>query len=174
MHQTERSVTILLKCLNSGFRLPSADVAAVNLLQTFESAVEENVSINGQAWQEAADHCLMASHVENLKCRGDAIAKEISDAMKALPVLIEQGEGFSQVLKMQPVIQLQRINQEVFSSCYRRADTKPSKSITQVETTPTETAARSTSNIVLKRKHAPDCSQRRRYPLRPKRINLDT
>ncbi|XP_036057890.1 kinetochore-associated protein NSL1 homolog isoform X4 [Onychomys torridus] len=111
---------------------------------TFESAVQENVSINGQAWQEAADHCLMdsdikvledefdelivdvatkrrqyprrilesviktlkaqheilkqyrpvvppldlncdpdpASHVENLKCRGDAIAKKINDAMK--------------------------------------------------------------------------------------------
>ncbi|XP_005082936.1 kinetochore-associated protein NSL1 homolog isoform X2 [Mesocricetus auratus] len=203
---------------------------------TFESAVQENVSINGQAWQEAADHCLMdsdikvledefdelivdvatkrrqyprrilesviktlkaqhetlkqyrpvvhpldlkcdpdpASHVESLKCRGDAVAKKISDAMKALPVLIEQGDGFSQVLKMQPVIQLQRINQEVFSSYYRRADTKASKSVTQVETTPTETAARSTSNIVLKRKPAPDCSQRQRYPLRPKRINLDT
>ncbi|XP_051042587.1 kinetochore-associated protein NSL1 homolog isoform X2 [Phodopus roborovskii] len=203
---------------------------------TFETAVQENVSINGQPWQEAADHHLMvdsdiklledefdelivdvatkrrqyprrilesiiqtlkvqheilkryrpvvhpldlkcdpdpASHVENLKCRGNSIAKKISDAMKALPVLIEQGDGFSQVLKMQPVIQLQRINQEVFSSCYRRADTKPSKTVTQVETTPTETAARKASNIVLKRKHAPDCSQRKRYPMRPKRINLD-
>ncbi|XP_036057886.1 kinetochore-associated protein NSL1 homolog isoform X1 [Onychomys torridus] len=202
---------------------------------TFESAVQENVSINGQAWQEAADHCLMdsdikvledefdelivdvatkrrqyprrilesviktlkaqheilkqyrpvvppldlncdpdpASHVENLKCRGDAIAKKINDAMKALPLLIEQGDGFSQVLKMQPIIQLQRINQEVFSSCSRRADTKPDKSVTQVETTPTEIAARKASNIVLKRKHAPDCSQRKRYPLRPKRIDLD-
>ncbi|XP_028732622.1 kinetochore-associated protein NSL1 homolog [Peromyscus leucopus] len=202
---------------------------------TFESAVQENVSINGQAWQEAADHCIMdsdikvledefdelivdvatkrrqyprrilesviktlkaqheilkqyrpvvppldlkcdpdpASHVENLKCRGDAIAKKINDAMKALPLLIEQGDGFSQVLKMQPVIQLQRINQEVFSSCSRGADTKPDKSVTQVETTPTETAARKASNIVLKRKPVPDCSQRQRYPLRPKRIDLD-
>lgn len=92
---------------------------------------------------------------------------------KALPALIEQGDGFSQVLKMQPVIQLQRINQEVFSSCYRRADTKPHKSVTQIETTPTETAARKASNIVLKRKHASDCSQRKCYPLRLKRINLD-
>ncbi|XP_038205019.1 kinetochore-associated protein NSL1 homolog isoform X2 [Arvicola amphibius] len=115
-----------------------------------------------------------ASHVENLKSRGDAIAKKISDAMKALPALIEQGDSFSQVLKMQPVIQLQRINQEVFSSCYRSSDTKPDKSVDQIETTPTETAARKASNIVLKRKHAPsDRSQRKCYPLRLKRINLD-
>ncbi|XP_051004096.1 kinetochore-associated protein NSL1 homolog [Acomys russatus] len=202
---------------------------------TFESAVQENVSFNGQAWQEAADHCFMdsdikvledefdelivdvatkrrqhprrilesviktlkaqheslkqyrpvvhpsdlkcdpdpASRVENLKSRGEDIAKKISDAMKALPVLIEQGDGFSQVLKMQPVIKLQRINQEVFSSCYGKADTKPDKVVTQVETTPTETVARKASNVVLKRKQAPDCSQRKCYPLRLKRINLD-
>lgn len=212
------------------------DLALRDAQWTFESAVQENVSIKGQAWQEATDHCLMdadikvledefdelivdvatkrrqyprrilesviktlkaqheslkqyrpvvhpldlrcdpdpASHVESLKCRGDAVAKQISDAMKALPALIEQGDGFSQVLKMQPVIQLQKINQEVFSSYCRRADTKPDKSITQIETTPTETAARKASNIVLKRKHAPsDCSQRKRYPLRLKKINLD-
>ncbi|XP_045308444.1 kinetochore-associated protein NSL1 homolog isoform X2 [Leopardus geoffroyi] len=111
---------------------------------TFESAVQENVSINGQAWQEASDsfmdsdikvledqfdevivdiatkrkqyprkilECVIktikakqeilkqyhpvvhpldlkydpdpASRVENLKCRGETIAKEISEAMKA-------------------------------------------------------------------------------------------
>ncbi|XP_053065044.1 kinetochore-associated protein NSL1 homolog isoform X4 [Acinonyx jubatus] len=110
---------------------------------TFESAVQENVSINGQAWQEASDsfmdsdikvledqfdeiivdiatkrkqyprkilECVIktikakqevlkqyhpvvhpldlkydpdpASRVENLKCRGETIAKEISEAMK--------------------------------------------------------------------------------------------
>ncbi|XP_053065042.1 kinetochore-associated protein NSL1 homolog isoform X2 [Acinonyx jubatus] len=113
---------------------------------TFESAVQENVSINGQAWQEASDsfmdsdikvledqfdeiivdiatkrkqyprkilECVIktikakqevlkqyhpvvhpldlkydpdpASRVENLKCRGETIAKEISEAMKYLP-----------------------------------------------------------------------------------------
>ncbi|XP_032771033.1 kinetochore-associated protein NSL1 homolog isoform X2 [Rattus rattus] len=202
---------------------------------TFESAVQENVSINGQAWEEATDHCFMdsdikvledefdelivdvstkrrqyprrilesiiktlkaqhaslkqyhpvvppldlkcdpdpASRVEDLKCRGETIAKEMSEAMKALPVLIEQGDGFSQVLKMRPVIQLQRISQEVFSSLCRRADFKPDKCGTHVESTPTETGARKASNIVLKRKKATDCAQRKCYPLRPKRINLD-
>lgn len=93
--------------------------------------------------------------------------------LKALPVLIERGDGFSQVLKMQPVIQLQRINQEVFSSLYRKADSKPDRRVTNVETTPPEPGARKASNIVLKRKQAPDCAQRKCYPLRLKRINLD-
>ncbi|KAL1769625.1 kinetochore-associated protein NSL1-like [Sigmodon hispidus] len=120
------------------------ELALRDVQWTFESAVQENVSIKGQAWQEATDHYLLdsdikvledefdelivdvatkrrqyprrilesiiktlkaqheilkqyrpvvypvdlkcdpdpASHVENLKCRGDAIAKKISDAMK--------------------------------------------------------------------------------------------
>ncbi|ELK23282.1 PREDICTED: kinetochore-associated protein NSL1 homolog [Myotis davidii] len=203
---------------------------------TFESAVQENVSINGQAWQEASDDCFRdsdikeledhfdeiivdlatkrkqyprkilecvikiikakqeilkeyhpvvcpldlkydpdpASRVENLRCRGETVAKEISEAMKSLPALIEQGDGFSQVLKMQPVIQLQRIHQEVFSSCYREPDVKPESFITQIETTPTETSTSKTTNVVLKRKQTKDCPQRKWYPLRPKRIYLDT
>ncbi|KAM4874083.1 kinetochore-associated protein NSL1 homolog [Thomomys bottae] len=206
-----------------------------DLQWTFESSVQENVSINGQARQEAADNCfvesdiktledqfdevrvdiatkrkqyprkilecviktLKAQHevlkkfqpvvqsldlkyepdsdspVENLKCRGESIAKEISGVMKALPALIEQADGFSPVLKMQPVIQLQRIHQEVFSSCHRKPDAKKSL-LSQVETTPTETDSRRTSNVVLKRKQAQDCPQRKQYPLRPKRINFDT
>ncbi|XP_008581490.1 PREDICTED: kinetochore-associated protein NSL1 homolog [Galeopterus variegatus] len=202
----------------------------------FESAVQENVSINGQAWQEASDNCFMdsdikvledqfdeiivdiatkrkqyprkilecviktikakqeilkqyhpivhpmdlkydpdsASHMKNLKCRGETIAEEISEAMKSLPTLIEQGNGFSQVLKMQPIIQLQRVHQEVFSSCHRKTDAKPESFMVQIETTPTETASRKTSDVVLKRKQTKDCPQRKWYPLRPKRINLDT
>eukprot|EP00074_Homo_sapiens_P082184 XP_016856457.1 kinetochore-associated protein NSL1 homolog isoform X1 [Homo sapiens] len=115
-----------------------------------------------------------APHMENLKCRGETVAKEISEAMKSLPALIEQGEGFSQVLRMQPVIHLQRIHQEVFSSCHRKPDAKPENFITQIETTPTETASRKTSDMVLKRKQTKDCPQRKWYPLRPKKINLDT
>ncbi|XP_073904469.1 kinetochore-associated protein NSL1 homolog isoform X2 [Castor canadensis] len=203
---------------------------------TFESAVQENVSINGQAWQEASDNCFMdsdikvledqfdeiivdlatkrkqyprkilecviktlkaqheamkqyhpvlhtldlkcdpdpVSQMENLKCRGEVIAKEISEAMKALPALIEQGDGFSQVLKMQPVIHLQRIHQEVFSSRPGKTDAKPKSFAAQIETTPTDTASRKASNMVLKRKPAANCPQRKCYPLRPKRINLDT
>nr|XP_025856867.1 kinetochore-associated protein NSL1 homolog isoform X1 [Vulpes vulpes] len=202
---------------------------------TFESAVQENVSINGQAWQEASDslidsdikvledqfdeiivdiatkrkqyprkilECVIktikakqeilkqycpvvhpldlkydpdpASRVETLKYRGETIAKEISEAMKSLPALIEQGDGFSQVLKMQPIIQLQRVHQEVFSGCYKKPDIKPENFITQIETTPTETSTRKATDVVLKRRRTEDCPQRKRYPLQPKRINLDT
>lgn len=115
-----------------------------------------------------------ACRVENLKCRGETIAKEISEAMKSLPALIEQGDGFSQVLKMQPIIQLQRVHQEVFSGCYRKPDVKPESFITQIETTPTETSTRKATDLVLKRRRPKDCPQRKWYPLRPKRINLDT
>uniref|UniRef100_A0ABI7W6P6 NSL1 component of MIS12 kinetochore complex n=1 Tax=Felis catus TaxID=9685 RepID=A0ABI7W6P6_FELCA len=115
-----------------------------------------------------------ASRVENLKCRGETIAKEISEAMKSLPALIEQGNGFSQVLKMQPIIQLQRVHQEVFSACYKQPDVKPESFITQIETTPTETSTRKATDVVLKRRQTKDCPQRKWYPLRPKRINLDT
>ncbi|KAM4812703.1 kinetochore-associated protein NSL1 homolog isoform X1 [Urocitellus parryii] len=211
------------------------ELALRDALWTFESAVQENVSINGQAWQEASDNCFMDSDIkvledqfdevivdiatkrkqyprkilecviktlkaqhealkqyrpvvspldlkydpdsdsrmESLKCRGETIAKVISEAMKAFPVLIEQGDGFSQVLKMQPIIQLQRIHQEIFSSC-RKPDAKPESFITQIETTPMETAPRKTSDVVLKRKRTKDCPQRKWYPLRPKRINLDS
>uniref|UniRef100_A0AAA9TKG6 NSL1 component of MIS12 kinetochore complex n=1 Tax=Bos taurus TaxID=9913 RepID=A0AAA9TKG6_BOVIN len=203
---------------------------------TFESAVQENVSINGQAWQEASDDCFMDSDIkvledqfdeiivdlatkrkqyprkileyvikiikaqqeilkqyhpvvhlldlkydpdpaprlENLRCRGGAVAKEISEAMKSLPALIEQGDGFSQVLKMQPIIQLQRVHQEVFSSCCRKPDVKPESFIAQIETTPAETSTRTATDLVLRRKRTKDCPQRKWYPLRRKRINLDT
>lgn len=91
-----------------------------------------------------------------------------------MPALIEQGDGFSQVLKMQPIIQLQRVHQEVFSGCYRQPDVKPESFITQIETTPTETSTRKATDVVLKRRQTKDCPQRKWYPLRPKRINLDT
>ncbi|XP_060034389.1 kinetochore-associated protein NSL1 homolog [Erinaceus europaeus] len=203
---------------------------------TFESAMQENVSINGLAWQEASDHCFMdsdiklledkfdeiivdvatkrkhyprkilecaiktikakqeilkryhpvvqsldlqsdtdpASRMEDLKCRGETVAKELSDAMKSLPAFIEQGEGFSQVLKMQPVIHLQRIHQEVFSGCCQKPDAQADSSPTRIETTPPEPSARKASEVVLKRKRSQDCPQRKWYPVRPKRINLDS
>ncbi|XP_022364081.1 kinetochore-associated protein NSL1 homolog isoform X2 [Enhydra lutris kenyoni] len=161
---------------------------------TFESAVQENVSINGQAWQEASDS-FMDSDIKVLEDQFDEIIVDIATKRKqyprkilecviktikakqeilSLPALIEQGDGFSQVLKMQPIIQLQRVHQEVFSGCYRKADVKPESFITQIETTPTETSTRKATDLVLKRRRPKDCPQRKWYPLRPKRINLDT
>ncbi|XP_044772304.1 kinetochore-associated protein NSL1 homolog isoform X2 [Neomonachus schauinslandi] len=161
---------------------------------TFESAVQENVSINGQAWQEASDN-FMDSDIKVLEDQFDEIIVDIATKRKqyprkilecviktikakqeilSLPALIEQGDGFSQVLKMQPIIQLQRVHQEVFSGCCRKPDVKPESFITQIETTPTETSTRKATDLVLKRRRTKDCPQRKWYPLRPKRINLDT
>ncbi|XP_055438980.1 kinetochore-associated protein NSL1 homolog isoform X1 [Bubalus kerabau] len=240
---SKRAVTEMLELCSSfvqklGDALPEEirEPALRDAQWTFESAVQENVSINGQAWQEASDDCFMDSDIkvledqfdeiivdlatkrkqyprkileyvikiikaqqeilkqyhpvvhlldlkydpdpaprlENLRCRGGAVAKEISEAMKSLPALIEQGDGFSQVLKMQPIIQLQRVHQEVFSSCCRKPDVKPESFIAQIETTPAETSTRTATDLVLRRKRTKDCPQRKWYPLRPKRINLDT
>lgn len=240
---SKRAVTEMLELCSSfvqklGDALPEEirEPALRDAQWTFESAVQENVSINGQAWQEASDDCFMDSDIkvledqfdeiivdlatkrkqyprkileyvikiikaqqeilkqyhpvvhlldlkydpdpaprlENLRCRGGAVAKEISEAMKSLPALIEQGDGFSQVLKMQPIIQLQRVHQEVFSSCCRKPDVKPESFIAQIETTPAETSTRTATDLVLRRKRTKDCPQRKWYPLRRKRINLDT
>ncbi|KAG8504438.1 Kinetochore-associated protein NSL1, partial [Galemys pyrenaicus] len=228
----------LLLCPLFAFHVLSSfrDWPVVCLLQTFEAAVQENISIHGQAWQEASDNCCVDSDIkvledqfdavivdlttkrkqyprkildcviktikakheilkqyhpavhpldlqcgpdpaprmETLKCRGETLAKELRDAMKSLPALIEQGEGFAQVLRMQPVIHLQRVHREVFSSCHQKPESQPQSLITQVETTPPETTARKPTDVVLKRRRAADCPQRKGYPLRPKRINLDT
>lgn len=93
------------------------------------------------------------------------MAQEIGEAMKALPLLIKQGEGFSQVLKMQPRIHLQPVHQEVFSG---------SSGPEQLEATPPEAIARKPSNLVLPRKRPASSPQRKPYPLRPRRIPLDT
>ncbi|XP_040841731.1 kinetochore-associated protein NSL1 homolog [Ochotona curzoniae] len=240
---SKRAVTEVLELCGSlvqklGDALPAEvrEPVVRDLQWTFESAVQENVSINGQTWQEASDNCVMDSDIKMLedqfdevivdlttkrkqyprkilecvvktikaqheilkqyhpvvypldlncdpdpaarmgplKLRGEAIAKEISEAMKSLPVLIEQGDGFSQVLKMQPIIQLQRIHQEVSSSCHRRSDAHPENFIAKIESTPTEAASRKPSDVVLKRKRPADRPQSKWYPRRPKKIHLDT
>lgn len=95
---------------------------------------------------------------------------------QTLPVLIERADGFSQVLRMQPIIQLQRIHQEIFSSCDQKPDAKTESAVAQIEATPTDNAPWPASNMVLKRRRPPDCPQRKWYPLRtrmqPRRINL--
>uniref|UniRef100_A0A8C9NZD6 NSL1 component of MIS12 kinetochore complex n=1 Tax=Spermophilus dauricus TaxID=99837 RepID=A0A8C9NZD6_SPEDA len=239
---SKRAVTELVELCHRfvqklGDALPEEirELALRDALWIFESAVQENVSINGQAWQEASDNCFMDSDIKVLEDQFDEVIVDIATKrkqyprkilecviktlkaqhealkqyrpvvspldlkydpdsgkaccvhmfvlqpeinvdcyfLKAFPALIEQGDGFSQVLKMQPIIQLQRIHQEIFSSC-RKPDAKPESFITQIETTPMETAPRKTSDVVLKRKRTKDCPQRKWYPLRPKRINLDS
>ncbi|XP_074165219.1 kinetochore-associated protein NSL1 homolog [Sminthopsis crassicaudata] len=213
------------------------ELALKDALWNFESAVQENVSFNGEAWQETSDkefpvdpkiriledqfdevivdtatkrkqyprkiaECVIKtmkaqheilklyrpvihaeeiksdakqeSYMENLKSRGETATKQITEVTKALPVLIEQAEGFSKVLTMQPILQLQKLHQEVFSGSHSKEAIKPESFITQIETTPTETNARKTTNIVLKRKKPKNSPQRKQYPLLQMRIDLDS
>ncbi|XP_003340186.1 kinetochore-associated protein NSL1 homolog [Monodelphis domestica] len=215
----------------------SRELALKDAQWNFVTAVQENVSFNGQAWQETSDkelpvdpkiriledqfdevivdtatkrkqyprkilECVIKtmktqheilkhyrpivhleeiksdakqeSYMETLKCRGDTTTKQITEAMKSLPVLIEQADGFSKVLAMQPVLQLQRLHQEVFSGNRMKEAIKPENFITQIETTPTETNAQKTTNIVPKRKRPKDSPQRKQYPLLQMKIDLDS
>ncbi|XP_072804609.1 kinetochore-associated protein NSL1 homolog isoform X2 [Vicugna pacos] len=52
---------------------------------TFESAVQENVSINGQAWQEASDSCFMDSDIKVLEDQFDEIIVDIATKRKQYP-----------------------------------------------------------------------------------------
>ncbi|XP_020863562.1 kinetochore-associated protein NSL1 homolog [Phascolarctos cinereus] len=212
----------------------SRELALKDAQWNFVTAVQENVSFNGEAWQETSDNeipvdpkiriledqfdevivdtatkrkqyprkiaeCVIKtmkaqheilkyyrpvihpeeikpdakqeSHMENLKCRGETATKQITEVMKSLPVLIEQADGFSKVLTMQPILQLQRLHQEVFSGSHTKEAVKPESFITQVETSPTETNARKTTNIVLKRKRPKNSPQRKQYPLLQMRID---
>ncbi|KAB0394095.1 hypothetical protein E2I00_002881 [Balaenoptera physalus] len=52
---------------------------------TFESAVQENVSINGQAWQEASDNYFMDSDIKVLEDQFDEIIVDITTKRKQYP-----------------------------------------------------------------------------------------
>ncbi|XP_072503976.1 kinetochore-associated protein NSL1 homolog [Notamacropus eugenii] len=212
----------------------SRELALKDAQWNFVMAVQENVSFNGEAWQETSDEeipvdpkiriledqfdevivdtatkrkqyprkiaeCVIKtmkaqheilkhyrpvvhpeeiksdakqeSHMENLKCRGETATRQITEVMKSLPALIEQADGFSKVLTMQPILQLQRLHQEVFSGRHTQEDVKPEHFITQIETTPTETNSRKTTDIVLKRKRSKNSPQRKHYPLLQMRID---
>ncbi|XP_036298844.1 kinetochore-associated protein NSL1 homolog isoform X2 [Pipistrellus kuhlii] len=52
---------------------------------TFESAVQENVSINGQAWQEASDDCFRDSDIKELEDHFDEIIVDLATKRKQYP-----------------------------------------------------------------------------------------
>ncbi|NXS92862.1 NSL1 protein, partial [Jacana jacana] len=202
----------------------------------FEAAVRENVTINGQAWEETSDdselqsgsnikiledqfdelivetttkrkqwprkilmHAVQAmkaeqemlklyqpfvtpeeigsqpsqdAHIADLKQATEVASKEISEAMKSLPALIEQAEGFSQALSWQPTLELSKLRQEVFAGCKTKEENKVQNFIAPGEVTPTDTDTSKNLCVLLKRKKAADSSERRRYPLRRRKIAL--
>ncbi|NXE81291.1 NSL1 protein, partial [Cochlearius cochlearius] len=215
---------------------PGGPAAAGDALWTFETAVRENVTINGQPWEETSDDSEPRSdsnikiledqfdelivetttkrkqwpkkilmyaiqtmkaeqemlklyqpfvtpeeirsqpsqdaYIADLKQVTELASKQISGVMKSLPALIERAEGFSQALTWQPTLELCKLRQEVFAGCKAKEENNVQNFISPGEVTPTDANTSKNSCILLKRKKAADSPERRRYPLRRRKIAL--
>ncbi|KFR09091.1 Kinetochore-associated protein NSL1, partial [Opisthocomus hoazin] len=209
---------------------------ALRLLQDFETAVRENVTIDGQPWEEAAEgselqsgssikiledqfdelivetatkrkqwpkkilmHAIQTmkaeqemlklyqpvvtpeeirsqpsrdAYIADLKQVAEMTSKQISGAMKSLPALIERAEGFSQALTLQPVLELCKLRQEVFADCKVKEENSVQHFVSPGEVTPTDADTGKNPCVLLKRKKPADSPERRRYPLRRRKITL--
>ncbi|NXJ60361.1 NSL1 protein, partial [Rostratula benghalensis] len=215
---------------------PGRPAAEGDALWDFETAVRENVTINGQAWEETSDdselqsgssikiledqfdelivetttkrkqwprrilmHAVQAmkaeqemlklyqplvtpedirsqpsqdAYIADLKQVTEMVSKEISGAMKSLPALIERAEGFSQVLTWQPTLELNKLRQEVFAGSKTKEENNVQSVVAPGEVTPTDADPSTNLCVLLKRKKAADLPERRRYPLRRRKIAL--
>uniref|UniRef100_A0ACB8GA79 Uncharacterized protein n=1 Tax=Sphaerodactylus townsendi TaxID=933632 RepID=A0ACB8GA79_9SAUR len=113
------------------------------------------------------------SHMADLRLSAEAAARHIGNSFQFMTSLLGKAEGFSTVLSWQPTLELCKIRQEVFSSSQVKAENQTeSKTLTeQVEVISPETAI--SSSVILKIKR-PSCSPQRKYPLRRRKIGLDT
>ncbi|NWS01423.1 NSL1 protein, partial [Motacilla alba] len=205
-------------------------------LQNFEAAVRENVTINGQHWEEASDDSRLQSdsniqiledqfdelivetairrkqwpkkilvhavetmkaeqemlklyqpvvkpadirpqpsqdaYIADLKQATEVASKQISEAMQSIPALIEKAEGFSQALTLQPTLELCKLRQEVFSGFKEKEENNAQNSVPPGEVTPTGTVCSKNPYVLLKRRKAADSPERKRYPLRRRKITL--
>ncbi|KFQ06315.1 Kinetochore-associated protein NSL1, partial [Leptosomus discolor] len=205
-------------------------------LQNFQTAVRENVTINGQPWEETSHDCDLQgsssikiledqfdelivatstkrkqwpkkilvhaiqtmkaeqemlklyqpvvtpeeirsqpsqdAYIADLKQMTELVSKQISGAMKSLPALIERAEGFSQALTWQPTLELCKLRQEVFAGCKAKEENNVQNFISPGEVTPTDTDTSKNPCVLLKRKKPIDSPERRRYPLRRRKIIL--
>ncbi|NWR81108.1 NSL1 protein, partial [Centropus unirufus] len=114
------------------------------------------------------------AYMADLKQVTETASKQISGAMKSLPMLIERAEGFSQVLTWQPTLELCKLRHEVFAGYKTKEENNVQDLVPPGEVTPTDADRRENSCILLKRRKAPDSPGRRRYPLRRRKINLST
>ncbi|KFO75114.1 Kinetochore-associated protein NSL1, partial [Cuculus canorus] len=112
------------------------------------------------------------AYMADLKQVTEMASKQISGAMKSLPVLIEKAEGFSQALTWQPVLELCKLRQEVFAGCKAKEENNVQKVVSPGEVTPTDADTRKTTYVLLKRRKPTRSPERRRYPLRRRKINL--
>ncbi|NWU45050.1 NSL1 protein, partial [Hylia prasina] len=217
---------------------PGGAAAETDALWNFETAVRENVTINGQPWEEASDDSRLQSdsnikiledqfdelivetatrrkqwpkkilvhaiqtmkaeqemlrlyqpvvkpaeirpqpsqdaYIADLKQATEVASKQISEAMQSIPALIEKAEGFSQALTLQPTLELCKLRQEVFSGCKTKEETNVQNLVSPGEVTPTGTVSSKSPYVLLKRRKAAGSPERRRYPLRRRKITLST
>ncbi|NXI60021.1 NSL1 protein, partial [Chloroceryle aenea] len=114
------------------------------------------------------------AYLADLKQVTEMASKQISGAMKSLPALIERAEGFSQALTWQPTLELSRLRQEVFASWKVKEENNIQNFISLGEVTPTDVDTRKNPYVLLKRKKKIESPERRRYPLRRRKIALST
>ncbi|NXY19202.1 NSL1 protein, partial [Atrichornis clamosus] len=215
---------------------PGEAAAEGDALWNFETAVRENVTINGQPWEEASGDSRLQSgsnikiledqfdelivetatkrkqwpkkilvhaiqtmkaeqemlklyqpvvkpeeirsppsqdaYIADLKQMTEVTSKQISKAMTSLPALIERAEGFSQVLSWQPTLELCKVRQEIYAGCKAKEENNVQSFVPPGEVTPTETVTSKNPYVLLKRRKAADSPERRRYPLRRRKITL--
>ncbi|XP_066172264.1 kinetochore-associated protein NSL1 homolog [Sylvia atricapilla] len=215
---------------------PGGAAAEADALWNFETAVRENVTINGQPWEEAADDSRLQSdsnikiledqfdelivetatrrkqwpkkilvhaiqtmkaeqemlklyrpvvkpaeirplpsqdaYIADLKQATEVASKQISEAMQSISALIEKAEGFSQALTLQPTLELCKLRQEVFSACKAKDENNVQTVVPPGEVTPTGTVSSKNPYVLLKKRKAPGSPERRRYPLRRRKITL--
>ncbi|XP_063159381.1 kinetochore-associated protein NSL1 homolog [Candoia aspera] len=203
-------------------------------LWNFETAVQENVTVNGQLWQESSDDLqndtdiklledqldelivevaskrnqyprkMQINVVKSIKMQREllgyqpfvncqeikvensqdlsmmelrlstkTVSRHIGESFKSLSSLVEKAEGFSKALSSQQTLEQCRLHQEIISGSEVKKENKSDvKNLTsQVEVIPSQTAI---SNSVLLKIKRPSCSRQRFYPLRQRKLSLDT
>ncbi|XP_027537661.1 kinetochore-associated protein NSL1 homolog [Neopelma chrysocephalum] len=217
---------------------PGGAAAEGDALWDFETALRENVTINGQLWEEATDdpsppsgsnikiledqfdelivetatkrkqwpkkilvHAIQTmkaeqemlklykpvvtpeeirsqpsqdAHIADLKQVAEMVSKQISAAMKSLPALTERAEGLSQVLTWQPTLELCKLRQEIFAGGKEKEESNVQNFVPPGEVTPTDANTSKNPYVLLKRRKVADSSERKRYPLRRRKIALRT
>ncbi|NWU69693.1 NSL1 protein, partial [Pterocles burchelli] len=114
------------------------------------------------------------AYITDLKQVTETASKQINGAMKSLPVLLERAEGFSQVLTRQPTLELCKLRQEVFAGCKVKEENNVQNFLSPGEFTPTDANTSKNPFVLLRRKKAVSSPERRRYPLRRRKITLTT
>ncbi|NXH15380.1 NSL1 protein, partial [Bucco capensis] len=147
------------KILRHTIQTYKAEQEMLKLYQPFVTPEE----IRSQPSQDA--------YIADLKQMAEMASKQISGAMKSLPALIERAEGFSQALTWQPTLELCKLRQQVFADFkLKQEDVKDF--VSPGEVTPTDADTSKNPYVLLKRKKTVGSPERRRYPLRRRKITL--